>query len=58
MSSPLYQYVINLAVSLPIKRSPGVIMNVSVFEFCALEKGILLRANVCYFSTIIITILM
>jgi len=29
--SPIYQYVINLAVSLPIRRGPGVLRNVSVF---------------------------
>ena len=28
MSSPIYQYVIHLVVSLPIRRGPGVFMNV------------------------------
>ena len=32
MPSPVHQYVINLAVSLPIRRGPGVLMNVSVQE--------------------------
>jgi len=36
MPSPIYQYVINLDVSLPITRGPGVFMNVSVQELCAL----------------------
>jgi hypothetical protein len=30
MRSPIYQYVINLVMSLPIRRGPGVLMNVSV----------------------------
>ena len=36
--SPIYQYVINLAVSLPIRRGPGVLMNVSVWEHRALNN--------------------
>jgi len=28
MPSPIYQYVFNLFVSLPISRGPGVLMNV------------------------------
>jgi len=32
MPSPVYQYVIDLVVSLPIRRGPGVLMNVSVGE--------------------------
>jgi len=32
MQSSFYQYVTNLAVSLPIRRGPGVLMNVSVWE--------------------------
>jgi hypothetical protein len=30
--SPVYQYVINLVVSLPIRRGPGVLIIVSVGE--------------------------
>jgi len=36
MSSPLYQYVVNLVVNLPIMGRPGVLMNVSVREHIAL----------------------
>jgi len=32
MPSPVYQYMINLVVSLPIRTRPGVLMNVSVQE--------------------------
>lgn len=32
MSSPIYQYVINPIVSLPMRKGPGVVMNVSVWE--------------------------
>ena len=32
MPSPIYQHVINLILSLPIRRGPGVFMNVSVQE--------------------------
>jgi hypothetical protein len=35
MPSPIYQYAINLVMSLPIRRGPGVLMNVSVREHCA-----------------------
>jgi len=35
---PIYQYVTNLVVSLPIRRGPGVFMNVSVWENCALNN--------------------
>ena len=38
MSPPIYQYVIKLFVSLPNRRGPGVIMNVSVPENCALKN--------------------
>jgi len=37
MSSPTYQYVVNLVVSLPIRRGPGVLMNISVRERRALN---------------------
>jgi len=36
--SPIYKYVINLVVSLPIKEGPGVLMNVSVQEHRALNN--------------------
>jgi hypothetical protein len=32
MLPPVYQYVITLVLSLPIRRGPGVLMNVSVRE--------------------------
>jgi len=32
MPSPIYQYVVNLVMSLPIRRSPCALMNVSVRE--------------------------
>ena len=42
MPSPIYQYVINLVVSLPIKKSPGVLMNVVLLttKFCDVAKFI------------------
>jgi len=40
MPSPIYQYVINLVVSFPIKRGPSVLTNVSVREHCALNNQI------------------
>jgi len=40
MPSPVYQYEINLAVSLPIRRGTGVLMNVSVQEHSALNNQI------------------
>jgi len=38
--SPFYQYVINLVVNLPIRRGPGVLMNVSVREHCAFNTSL------------------
>ena len=38
MSPPIYQYVMNLFVSLPITSGPGVRMNFSVEEHCALNN--------------------
>jgi hypothetical protein len=38
MPSPIYQYVINLIMSLPIGRGPGVFMNISVWEHRALNN--------------------
>jgi len=40
MPSPVYQHVINLVVSLPIKKGPGVLMNVLVQECHVLNKQI------------------
>jgi len=40
MPSPIYQYVINLVVSLPFRRGPGVLMNVSVREHRDLNNQI------------------
>jgi len=40
MPSPIYQYVISLVVSLPIRRGPGVLMNASVREDRALNNQI------------------
>jgi len=40
MPSPIYQYVINLVVSLPIRRGPGLLVNFSVREQRALSKQI------------------
>jgi len=36
MPSPLYQHVINLVVSLPITRCPGVLMNIAVQDLVLL----------------------
>jgi hypothetical protein len=38
MSPPIYQYVMNLFVILPIRSGPGVLMNVSVEEHCVLNN--------------------
>ena len=38
MPSPIYQYMVNLAVSLPTRGGPGFLMNVSVREHCALNS--------------------
>ena len=38
MACPLYQYVISLFVNLPIRRGPGVLVNVSVLKHRALNK--------------------
>jgi len=40
MPSPVYQYVINLAVSLPIRRGPGILTNVSVRDYRTLNNQI------------------
>jgi hypothetical protein len=36
ISSPIYQYVVNLVMSQPIRRGPGVLMKVPVLEYSAL----------------------
>jgi hypothetical protein len=38
MPSPVYQHVINLIVSLPIRTGPGELMNVSVREHRAVNN--------------------
>jgi len=53
MLSPIYQYV-----SLPIRRGPAVLMNVSVREHHALNNYIFWCGKVYFSNTIIITILM
>ena len=40
MPSPIFQYVIYPVVNLPIRRVPGVFMNVSVLKHRALENQI------------------
>jgi len=40
MPSAIYHYAINLDVRLPIRREPGVLMNVSVWEHHALNNQI------------------
>jgi len=40
MPSPVYQYMINMIVSLPIQRGLGVFMIVSVLEHHTLRKQI------------------
>jgi len=58
MSSPLYQYLINLVVTLPIRRGPLVFKNVLKQELCALNNEIFWCGKVYYSNTIIITIRM
>jgi len=50
MPSPIYQYVINLFVSFPTTRDPGVLMNVSVQEHRALNYNIF---DVAKFTTLL-----
>jgi len=57
MPSPIYPYMINLDVSLPIRRGPGEFMNVLVQEHQALNNQILC-GKVYYYNTVIITIQM
>jgi hypothetical protein len=54
--SSIYQYVISLVVSLPIRRRPGLFMKVSVRKH--LNDQIFSGGKVYYSNTIIITILM
>jgi hypothetical protein len=55
--SSIYQYVINLVVSLPIRRGPGVLTNVWMLEHFELRHQIFLCGKVYSSNTIIITIL-
>jgi hypothetical protein len=41
MPSPIYQDVVNLVMRLPIRRGPGVLMNVPVLEHRALTTRFL-----------------
>ena len=50
--------MINLVVSLPIKRSPVVLKNVLLREHCALNSQIFLCSKVYYSNTSVITNLM
>jgi hypothetical protein len=45
---PVYQYVINLAGSLPIRRGSSALMNVSVQEYHALNKHFLMWQNLLF----------
>jgi len=56
MASSVYQYVISLVVSLPIRRGPGLFMKVSVRKH--LNDQIFWGGKVYYSNTISITILM
>ena len=56
--SRIYQDAINLFVSLPIRRGPGVLMNVSVGEYHALKTRFFFCDKVYFSNTIIITVLM
>ena len=38
MPSAACQDIMNVIVSCPIRRSPSVIMNVSIQEYCALDR--------------------
>jgi hypothetical protein len=40
MQSLIYQYMDNMVVNLPVKRGPGLFMNASVPEQCALNNKI------------------
>ena len=50
--------MINLIVSLPLQRGPGVFMNILVLENQALKNQILWCGKIYYSNTSIITILM
>ena len=55
---PIYQYVVNLVVSLTISGSLGVFMNVPVREHRALNNHIFRCGRVYYSKSIIVIILM
>jgi len=46
MPSPIYQYVVNLVVSLTIRGGPGVFVNVPVREHRALNQTIIIIIEV------------
>jgi len=56
--SPMYQHMSNLVVSMPIRRGPGMFINVSVWAHHTLHNQIFWCSKVDYSNTIIITILM
>jgi len=58
MPSPVYQYVINLVVSLPNRRVPGVLMKFSMQEPGAPCNQIFWCCKIYCSFIIIITILM
>jgi len=58
LPSPIYQYVVNLVVSLTIRGGPVVFMNVPVKEHRALNHQIFRCGKVYYSNPIIVTNLM
>jgi len=58
MTSPIYQNMISLAVSLPIKRGPSIYTNISAREIWVLKSHTFLCCEIYYFNTITITVLM
>jgi len=57
-TSPVYQHVIDMVVSLSISRGPSVFMNISVRQHRTLDHWIFLCGKVYYFNTTIINTLM
>jgi hypothetical protein len=58
MPSSMYQYVVDLVMSLPNKMGPDVLMNVSVLEHSAVNNKTFGYGKVYYYHPIIVTILM
>jgi hypothetical protein len=58
MPSPIYQYVVDLVMSLSIRRGSGVLMNVPVLEHRALNNQVFGCGKIYYSYLIVITILM